>query len=122
MNESTVNQIIGEVTEGIYADDPSLLTQYGEAGKQKCREDNHHHFKQLHIAASRKNEQFFIDYALWLNNILTARGMQTDHLVDNLERIERALSRTEALETAEYTSLLRAAIRSLERTKGADHS
>ncbi|SEN06529.1 hypothetical protein SAMN05192533_108212 [Mesobacillus persicus] len=114
MNISIVSNIIDEVTEGIYNDFPELLTKYGEAGKNKCREDNQHHFKQLKIALEMNNVELFIDYALWLNQILTSRGMQTAHLIDNFRRIESALANVTDPDQTGYISFLKAAIHALE--------
>ncbi|WP_445613018.1 hypothetical protein [Geobacillus sp. YF-1] len=83
--------IIEEVVKGIYAAYPELLEKYGERGKQKCFEDNQHHFAHLETAYLLRNAKVFTDYALWLNNILVNHGMKTDHLLDNFRRIEQAI-------------------------------
>jgi hypothetical protein len=94
MNLSLMNSIIEEVTEGIYRDYPVLLEKYGERGRQKCKEDNEHHIKYLQTAASMDEEKYFIDYAHWLNGILTSRGMKTEHLIDNFQRLIRAFEKS----------------------------
>jgi hypothetical protein len=70
---------------------PILEEKYGELGRKKCVEDNYHHFKHLDTAYSLNEEKLFVDYALWLNNILTSRGMKEDHLIDNFEGIIKVL-------------------------------
>ncbi len=67
-----IEGIIDEVVQGIYEEYAELLETYGEYGKEKCREDNHHHFKLV-------------------NNLLTSRGMKTDHIIDNFLKIKKAM-------------------------------
>lgn len=87
MNHSLIVSIMEEVTDGIYRDYPILLEKYGERGRQKCKEDNEHHIKYLQTAANMDEEKYFIDYAHCLNGILTSRGMKTEHLFDNFQRL-----------------------------------
>jgi hypothetical protein len=81
--------IVNQVSEMIYEREPSLLERFGEKGKEKCREDNHHHMKHLQSAYELK--QFFKDYAVWLEGILTKHGMKTQHLIDNFKLIQTVL-------------------------------
>lgn len=84
--------VLKEVVAGIYKAYPQLLEKYGERGRQKCWEDNLHHMKHLETAYALRSDKPFIEYAHWLDRILTSRGMHTDHLIDNFERIDSALS------------------------------
>jgi hypothetical protein len=79
------------VTDKIYELDPSLHEKYGEKGKKKCLEDNHHHFKHLHTAWELNESKFFTDYAIWLDGILTRHEMTTQHLLDNFDMIGQVL-------------------------------
>lgn len=119
MRPNAINEIIEEVTEGIYSDYPVLLEKYGEQGRKKCREDNEHHIKHLQTAVSMGDEQFFIDYAHWLNGILTSRGMKTDHLVDNFKRLQSAFRNYTDENSTEYIRILENSINSfkLEETQ-----
>jgi hypothetical protein len=83
--------IVNQVSEMIYEREPSLLERFGEKGKEKCREDNHHHMKHLQSAYELKQSVFFKDYALWLEGILTKHGMKTQHLIDNFKLIQTVL-------------------------------
>lgn len=83
--------IIEEVVAGIYRQYPELAEKYGEAGRKKCREDNHHHFDHLETAYEVNETAIFTDYAVWLNEVLTARGMKAAHLIDNFIRIRDAV-------------------------------
>ncbi|PMC40681.1 hypothetical protein CJ195_02905 [Bacillus sp. UMB0899] len=117
MKKEIVEEIIDEVVEGIYVSFPSLAEKYGEIGRKKCVEDNHHHFKHLDTAFSLNEEKIFTDYALWLNNVLTSRGMKEDHLIDNFDRIRQALHTHQSDEAVKYKQYLQSAIATLENVK-----
>lgn len=118
--ESKIAPIIEEVTTGIYERYPELLDKYGEAGKQKCREDNQHHFDHLETAYQVDDSVIFTDYAIWLNDLLTARGMDTAHLIDNFVRIEQALrDNLDAGRKKFYTETLKQAVNVLENRSNA---
>jgi hypothetical protein len=114
MNPSLINSIIEEVTDGIYRDYPVLLEKYGERGRQKCKEDNEHHIKYLQTAASMDEEKYFVDYAHWLNGILTSRGMKTEHLIDNFQRMVSAFQKSDDDKLSRvFINMLQSAIKSL---------
>ncbi|WP_079509253.1 hypothetical protein [Mesobacillus jeotgali] len=115
MNKSNLLAVIEDVTEGIYKDYPDLLEKYGERGRQKCREDNEHHIKYLQAAAEMDEEKYFVDYAHWLDGILTSRGMKTEHLVDNFARLKTAFQKmNEDEHSVIYVKMLETAINSLK--------
>ncbi|GGB70287.1 hypothetical protein [Fictibacillus barbaricus] len=87
MTEINIDVMVERVTEKIYGKDPTLIERYGDKGRGKCIEDNHHHFKHLETAYELDNSKFFIDYALWLDGILQKFGMNTEHLMDNFSFI-----------------------------------
>jgi hypothetical protein len=99
MTEFNINAMVERVTEKIYENDPSLMDRYGEKGRTKCIEDNHHHFKHLETAYELDNEEFFIDYALWLNGILQKFGMTTELLMDNFSLIVDVLNEQDVKDT-----------------------
>ncbi|WP_270182839.1 hypothetical protein [Alkalihalobacillus sp. CinArs1] len=103
---STIDQVVERVVEGIYKDMPELLEKFGERGRSKCIEDNYHHMKHLESARNLDADEFFIDYALWLNNLLTTRGMETKHVIDNFERLEREISKTTFENKEDYLRIL----------------
>lgn len=114
MNKMLINSIIEEVTDGIYRDYPILLEKYGERGRQKCKEDNEHHIKYLQTAANMNEEKYFIDYAHWLNGILTSRGMKKEHLIDNFNRLIVAFEKSNDDKSAStFVNMLERAIDSL---------
>ncbi|MBS2970632.1 hypothetical protein J9317_17960 [Metabacillus sp. KIGAM252] len=113
-----------QVVEGIYEQYPELLEKYGETGKRKCREDNEHHLKHLATAYEAQMPKIFTDYAVWLNNVLTSRGMKSEHLIDNFERIEKALEDVEVPEKDSYCHYLKEAndLLSNHQLKGSGQS
>lgn len=99
MTEFNINAMVERVTEKIYENDPSLMDRYGEKGRTKCIEDNHHHFKHLETAYELDNEEFFTDYALWLDGILQKIGMSTELLMDNFSLIVDVLNEQDVKDT-----------------------
>lgn len=88
MNDDIIiANIIEDVMKDTYLAYPELMERFGERGKEKCKEDNGHHFKNLETAFSVNEPKIFLDYSHWLNNVLTSRGMKTEHIIDNFERI-----------------------------------
>ncbi|MFD1359685.1 hypothetical protein ACFQ4X_17445 [Fictibacillus halophilus] len=99
MTEININAMVKRVTEKIYENDPSLMDRYGDKGRAKCIEDNHHHFKHLETAYELDNEEFFSDYALWLDGILQKFGMSTELLMDNFSIIIDVINEQDAKDT-----------------------
>jgi hypothetical protein len=91
-----IHDMVEEVTKRIYEKDPTLTERYGEKGRAKCVEDNHHHFQHLETAHELDNVVFFTDYALWLNGILQKFGMSTQLLMDNFTFIIEVLKEADA--------------------------
>ncbi|MED1203364.1 hypothetical protein [Heyndrickxia acidicola] len=114
MTPEQTSAMIKKVVEGIFNDFPEVLERYGETGKKRTWEDNEHHFKHLETALYMNDQKFFTDYALWLNNILTKRGMKTSLLIDNFERIEQEIKEENIQKKDEYLQLLELAIHSLQ--------
>ncbi|EMR05580.1 hypothetical protein C772_02400 [Bhargavaea cecembensis DSE10] len=109
-----VDQIVNQVTEKIYEIEPALLERFGEQGKAKCREDNHHHMRHLHTAYELNETNVFTDYAVWLNGILTRHGMKTKHLIDNFEIIRSLLEQETGEQAESYRRYLTKAISTLK--------
>ena len=110
MNKQTREQVIDEVVVGIYEAYPEILERFGEAGKMRCLEDNHHHFDHLETAAKLDDPQVFTNYAVWLTNLLTQRGMSKHHVIDNFQRIHDVLGKTATPDSEAYRKLLQAGI------------
>jgi hypothetical protein len=95
-------EILDGLVEKIYENYPELLEKYGEAGKVKCREDVQHHFRNLDVAFQLNHSKIFIDYSIWLNNVLTSRGMKTEHIIDNFQKMQEVLHEPEFAGKAEF--------------------
>ncbi|MCW1927526.1 globin family protein [Bhargavaea beijingensis] len=110
-----VDEIVDQVTEEIYRLEPALLERFGEQGKAKCREDNHHHMRHLRTAYELDETKVFSDYAVWLDGILTRHGMKTEHLVDNFGMIKSLLAEDNSEPAKSYCQYL---MRAIEILKG----
>ncbi|SEJ79786.1 hypothetical protein SAMN04488127_2836 [Bhargavaea ginsengi] len=114
------DEIVNQVTEKIYELEPALLERFGEQGKAKCREDNHHHMKHLQTAYALNEAKVFTDYAVWLNGILTRHGMKTKHLIDNYQIIRSLLAEDKSEQAESYYRYLSEAITTLEQVAGTE--
>ncbi|KZE36399.1 hypothetical protein AV656_14750 [Bhargavaea cecembensis] len=115
-----VDEIVNQVTEKIYELEPALLERFGDQGKAKCREDNHHHMKHLQTAYELNETKIFTDYAVWLNGILTRHGMNTKHLIDNFEIIRSLLTEDKSEQAESYRQALSKAIETLKEDDGTE--
>ncbi len=102
--------VIDSAVKKLYERYPELLERFGEIGMQKCYEDNVHHFNYLNTTAAAGDEKIFVDYALWLNNVLISRGMKSDHLIDNFQCIAEALEESDIEEAGRFQVYLNAGI------------
>ncbi|MDM5318285.1 hypothetical protein QUF49_20085 [Fictibacillus sp. b24] len=105
MTEFDINAMVERVTEKIYEKDPTLVERYGDKGRAKCIEDNHHHFKHLETAYELDNSTFFTEYAVWLNGILQKFGMSVELLMDNFNFIIDVLRDEQQKHTQENTRI-----------------
>ncbi|MBO7747612.1 hypothetical protein I8J29_25825 [Paenibacillus sp. MWE-103] len=109
------DRLIDRVVERIYAREPELLAKYGERGRVKCREDNHHHMRHLETAFRMQDSRIFTDYAVWLNGILLAHGLETRHLIEAFRLIEESLPLAEAVTEPEIDGFRRDLQAAVER-------
>ncbi len=47
-----------------------------------------YHFLYLHTAYKLNDTQTFLDYVMWLNSVLVSRGLKTDMIIYNFEKIQ----------------------------------
>ncbi len=87
-------KIVDQIVEKFYEKYPNLIEKFGENGKKRTREDNFYHFQYLETAYDLENQQVFIDYALWLNQVLTSRGVGTTLIIENFHWIIEVLEGT----------------------------
>jgi hypothetical protein len=111
--ENKYRPVIDSAVMKLYKRYPELEERFGEMGKQKCYEDNVHHFNYLQTTAAAGDEKVFIDYALWLNNVLISRGMKSDHLIDNFVCILEALEESDSEEADVFQGYLNAGIHAI---------
>lgn len=75
------------VTHEIYAKYGKVLARFGERGRQVCRQDVLHHLTYLACALMQQTPAPFVQYVLWLKDVLGARGVPVAHLDYSLHLI-----------------------------------
>ncbi|MBN8235476.1 hypothetical protein JF544_09445 [Halobacillus kuroshimensis] len=91
MNNTEQAHLVRTVTEEIYEAYPYLWEKFGQNGRDRTEEDNHHHLDHLAAAYEMRSVDFFMDYTDWLNNVLTSRNVPTGLIIDNFQRLVRLL-------------------------------
>jgi hypothetical protein len=114
MNKQAREVAIEQVVAEIYEAYPEILERFGEAGKARCYEDNHHHFDYLETAAKLGQPEAFTNYATWLTILLTARGMNKNHVIDNFQRIHDVLETTADTDAKVFQKLLKQGIQTIQ--------
>ncbi|MBB4825425.1 hypothetical protein HNO89_002659 [Sporosarcina luteola] len=108
-------RIVEDVVKEIYEAYPFLWERFGENGHQRTIEDNFHHLDHLETAFQMDNSRFFIDYTMWLNQILTSRHVGTDLIIDNFERLRKHIpGKLDSIREQSYIQYLRLALNSLQ--------
>jgi hypothetical protein len=79
------------VTQALYDDMPELQAKYGDAGREKCREDQRYTIEHLIPAVDLMQPDLFASYVRWLDTMLRARNVATRELVRSLELLERVV-------------------------------
>ena len=116
---AVIEEIVNTVCNGLAESNPSHVERYGETGRP-LDEDILHHLHQLDTAFRMQNEEFFLKYALWLNNLLARRGVKTADLTECFLRLDAALQgRWTAAEEASFHSMLQGAVHALQSLDGA---
>ncbi|SES18894.1 hypothetical protein [Salipaludibacillus aurantiacus] len=83
------------LTEKFYEQDGAELEKFGDRGRKHTKEDLLHHFNYLNTAYELENEQIFVDYALWLHQVLVTRGVPEEMLLKSFAWIDEELERYE---------------------------
>ncbi|AKG03963.1 hypothetical protein AAV35_003610 [Salimicrobium jeotgali] len=117
MKTEAKQYITDKVTKEFYIRYPWLEEKFGEKGKKHTREDNDHHLNHLELSYKRKDESFFSDYTVWLNDVLVSRGVGTKLIIENYEMIGRYLQEVDMHgdERDYYIRLLESSIAHLKR-------
>ncbi|MCP3028229.1 hypothetical protein [Halobacillus sp. A5] len=89
------DRLVLQIVEEIYAAYPFLWERFGQNGRERTEEDNYHHLDHLYAAYEMKSAAFFLDYTSWLQNVLTSRGVGTELIIDNYERLIKNLDKVD---------------------------
>ncbi|MEX2376037.1 MAG: B12-binding domain-containing protein, partial [Dehalococcoidia bacterium] len=76
---------VSAVTERFYATHGSAYQRFGERGRQACRDDLAFHLEFLRPVVEFGIIQPMVDYLLWLDSVLQARSIPSEHLGQSLE-------------------------------------
>jgi MerR family transcriptional regulator, light-induced transcriptional regulator len=77
-----------------YSRRPTLLAKYGERGRAAYLQDTQFHLSYLADAISFGRPSIFTDYLGWVVEVLLARGVATEDLVENLKCVREVLAET----------------------------
>ncbi|WP_050615677.1 hypothetical protein [Bacillus testis] len=91
MQDTVIHDLATKLTEGLYENHPDLIERYGERGRQKCIEDNEHHYRHLDTAYQMGDASLFTNYSSWLQGLLSARGMAPVYLLENFVMMKELL-------------------------------
>ncbi len=73
---------------------PALLAKYGERGRAMFLQDARFHQSYLADAISFGRPSIFKDYLGWVSAVLSARGVASEDLIENLKCVREALVET----------------------------
>lgn len=76
---------IAAVTERFYRDYGGAYSQFGQRGREACREDLGYHLEFLRPALEFGLIQPMVDYLRWLATVLATRDVPADHLPLSLD-------------------------------------
>lgn len=85
----------GALTDRVLAEmykDPFWYARYGERADRHGRQDGDFHIKYLVTALQSNDSKVMVEYARWLQQLLTTRGMCTRHLDDNFRLLADAIT------------------------------
>lgn len=101
---------ISAVTDRFYATHGSLYQQFGERGRDACREDLVFHLEFLRTVLEFGLVQPMVDYLCWLGDVLSVRMIPGDHLALSLDWLAEFFAGQLAADDAEVvTTALHAA-------------
>ncbi len=76
---------------------PFWASRFASRGKEHAAQDAQYHITYLATAVETGLPEIMANYAVWLRNVLTSRGMCTRHLDENFERLADAMAMDYAL-------------------------
>ena len=72
--------------------DPFWLRRFGERGRAFADQDGQHHLHHLTQALLNQSPAILTGYARWLQGVLAARGMCSEHIRENFARMSRVIA------------------------------
>jgi hypothetical protein len=109
------------LTERVLAEmyvDPFWRERFGARADKHGRQDGRFHVQYLQQALATGEPAVLENYARWLQQVLTARGMCTRHLAENFERLAAAIAEEPWPDRQAAVDLLRAATAALTYPDG----
>ncbi|NTV95539.1 MAG: hypothetical protein HGA75_09000 [Thiobacillus sp.] len=94
----------------LYLRHPELYGQAGDSGRESWREHIRNHVDSLEAALACQDSRLCVDYAAWLAEVLSSRGMPGALLAESFSLLAHFLARhLEATESAAAAAILTAA-------------
>lgn len=72
--------------------DPFWMERFGQRGRDNADNDGDFHIKYLTSALELEDPTLFVTYGRWLRDLLVARGMCSQHVAENFERLSDAIA------------------------------
>lgn len=95
--------IARQVTEEFFRRYPAWLEHYGLVGVERGVEDARFHIQFLAAAIETGNPHAFTDYLRWAARVLSARHIEPNFLIENVEQVQSALAERLAEDRAGLT-------------------
>lgn len=112
------DELTNRVLEEMYRD-PFWHARFGELRSTKHgRQDGHHHLAYLAESLRAGDVGVMERYARWLQQVLNTRGMCTQHLAENFDRLGRAIADRGVPDAERAVELLAAATAALRYDGG----
>jgi hypothetical protein len=99
---------IGDACSGAF-----WTERFGERGTRRIQEDAHHHISYLKTALQFDDPSILAKYAVWLQQVLTHRGMCSLHLAEHFHALSQAIRREALPGAATAEMYLQAAVEAL---------
>lgn len=77
--------------ERFFARRPRLAERWGDAGKDRCREDARFHVRFLAAALAADEPAIFADYTAWAGALLERLGIGRGHLAEAYDDLAAAI-------------------------------
>lgn len=115
--EAASVRLTERVLEEMYVD-PFWRERFGQRADKHGRQDGRFHVQYLQQALATGDPAVLENYARWLQQVLTVRGMCTRHLAENFERLAAAIAEEPWPDRQAAIDLLQAATAALTYPDG----